>query len=828
MADDNNGGNAGNSTNNDGSNNNSNNNNNTANAVFAVLTGDAGQPPPAAPSASSSPQEPGKADGEDSDGKQPAEPAATPPLEPDGAAEPAEEEPAGGGGGSGGAQEGGPPADCEPEDAGETAPDEQQKQQQPQQQEQQHPTNNHAAPETPEEEEEVASSAAAGAAPKGGPRPPAPAAEEAAQPAAAPGNGVAAPAAHAAAAAAAANPGAAVALAGNGVAAAAPLSVVPAAPAHPFVEAHRTELVRLTLQMLRSLGHEGSARELERESGVQLQEDFVSRFRDSVLCGDWRAAKEGAARVCGGDAGAEKKVHFALARQQYLEELETGSRMAALKVLREELTPSADPSRPADLHGLTCLLTCPDKLSLRRRLGPDWDGGDSASSRLGLLRALHEHIPPELLLEENRLCTLLQQAQQLQKDRCVYLNDEGYHTLLHDWRSDESTLPVHTQSTLSDHRDEVWHIEFSHNGRYLASASCDRTVLLYDLQDFIEGKTRKPPVLHRLEGHRDAVTQVAFSPDDTHVLTCSMDATVILWAVGSGRQVHHFKGHDEAVSACAWLPSGNAFFTAAVDRRVIEWDRSGKVIEKWHVPRVLDLCVTPDGKNLVTIDSEKQITVYDLTRDTCGKLAFPRCAAEVPVQNDVTVYEGGYHPNDPVLFVMQESDYLTSCSLSRCGRFLLCGVAVKESRGYVQLYDLHLRRRVRRYTATKQVKFVLRSAFGGATQNFVVSGSEDGKVVILHRQSGQLLASLPGHLKSVNCVAWNPQYPGLLASCSDDKTVRLWTPLPSPPPSVADEEMHSAEDDVSGDGDSRLDADMMTDETNKTDDGAETSSTKTD
>lgn len=30
------------------------------------------------------------------------------------------------------------------------------------------------------------------------------------------------------------------------------------------------------------------------------------------------------------------------------------------------------------------------------------------------------------------------------------------------------------------------------------------------------------------------------------------------------------------------------------------------------------------------------------------------------------------------------------------------------------------------------------------------------------------------HTQDVNCVAWNPQQPGLLASCSDDNSIRLW------------------------------------------------------
>ena len=64
-------------------------------------------------------------------------------------------------------------------------------------------------------------------------------------------------------------------------------------------------------------------------------------------------------------------------------------------------------------------------------------------------------------------------------------------------------------------------VAFSPDGKMLASASSDKTVILWNVAS-------RKPLGEPLKGHQDRVSSVAFSPDGKTLASASADKTVIL------------------------------------------------------------------------------------------------------------------------------------------------------------------------------------------------------------------------------------------------------------------------------------------------------------
>ncbi|CAN6460501.1 unnamed protein product [Victoria cruziana] len=491
------------------------------------------------------------------------------------------------------------------------------------------------------------------------------------------------------------------------------------------------EFVRVIIQSLYSLGYWKSASLLEEESRIMLQSPEISLFQSQILEGKWDESI--ATLDCIRELAPEalNSAVFLILQQKFWEYLDKDDTSEALVILRGRMSQlGVDKGK---LHKLAC---CIISRSKREEIGSKLKrGGDSRKKLLNELRLV---LPSSVMIPEGRLEHLVELALLLQHERCIYHNSpKDSISLYSDHHCGPDQIPTQTLQILHLHEHEVWYVQFSNKGDYLASSSRDCSAVIWTVAG--DGNIS---LKHILRGHQKPVSFVAWSPDDKLILTCGNGELVKVWDVETGNcKVTIGKG-SSGFSSCAWFPDSQRIVCGVCDNGICIYDLEGVERDTWRgqrMPKISDISVTPDGMNLISICDEKDIRIYALEAKT------ERVISE----------------NHPIM----------SLFVSRDGQYLLVNLNNQE----IHMWDVSgTWRDPLKYKGHKQGQYVIRSCFGGFANAFIASGSEDAQVYIWHQQSCKLLAALSGHSSMVNCVSWNPANPKLMASASDDCTIRIW------------------------------------------------------
>lgn len=309
-------------------------------------------------------------------------------------------------------------------------------------------------------------------------------------------------------------------------------------------------------------------------------------------------------------------------------------------------------------------------------------------------------------------------------------------------------------------------LQFSPNGKFLATTSWDRTSAIFRVWPQFEG--------HRVLAHvQGFVSQIAWSPSGDLLLT-KFNRVVKVWTEeGACRRSINRKASIQAVT---WLPSGDAFMSVE-GNKVIKLDLSGKVLDKYTFNRVLihDLAVTPDSLRLLCAGPilsspeglqpsksrvEKQLLVYNMQTKQIEN--------QTPVLHDVK-----------------------DITLSRDGRFVL----ISYEKAPPQLWTLEMvkdrtvnmittARLVLRhaYVPKTLVDFAGHGYFGGKDDQLVLCAGKAGDIYIWDRDSAILLHNIHGQALGgdLTCLAWNRAVENvfMFATGSHDGAVRVWTTPP--------------------------------------------------
>ena len=289
----------------------------------------------------------------------------------------------------------------------------------------------------------------------------------------------------------------------------------------------------------------------------------------------------------------------------------------------------------------------------------------------------------------------------------------------------------------------LYNIAFSKDGHELVVGDRTNSLKVFDASPLVETDTR-PPII--LRGHTETIYSINYSPSGHQLISSGHDGIARIWNTLNGQQVTTIDMGREDCANAQFSPNG-------------QWIVAMGILEgRWAV-KVME--ANPPYQERFTSEFDRETTGVTFSHDSQYLIVGG-------MDETLTVFD--WQSKTKVVELGRQDDYPISIIVSPDGKHL----ASVGYGGSVMVWD------ATRLNKQQAGRIVYNSCISHFRADFspdgksLAVGGRKGELKILNVASGETLLEIPNaHGEKVSCVSFAPNGK-YLASCSSDKTVRIW------------------------------------------------------